>query len=151
MLDFSQNLSLFTVPAAFGLTLLPHLYAVGSAGFNVYDNSNPRAYRDTLMKDTSVDKVRKQRILRSEAASLNGIETIGLYAASVLAGNYAQLDTATLNSLSIGYLISRVAYTLSYILIQNRRLSWLRTAIWQVSSIYIATFWIKAGFKLQLV
>lgn len=45
------------VPAAFGLCLLPHLYAVGSAGFTVYDNSNPRAYRDTLMRDTSIPKV----------------------------------------------------------------------------------------------
>ncbi|KAG5980434.1 hypothetical protein E4U55_004022, partial [Claviceps digitariae] len=52
----SQNISLFTVPAAFGLCLLPHLYAVGSAGFTVYDNSYPRAYRDTLMKDTSIPK-----------------------------------------------------------------------------------------------
>ncbi|KAG5913131.1 hypothetical protein E4U53_004999, partial [Claviceps sorghi] len=71
----SQNLSLFTssrssapqislaalnnsqVPAAFGLCLLPHLYAVGSAGFAVYDNSYPRAYRETLMRDTSISKV----------------------------------------------------------------------------------------------
>ncbi|KAG6037517.1 hypothetical protein E4U41_005046 [Claviceps citrina] len=147
-LDTTQNLSLFTVPAAFGLCLLPHLYAVGSAGFTVYDNSYPRAYRDTLMRNASISKVKKQRILRAEAASLNGLETIGLFAASVLAGNYARLDTATLNHLSIGYLLSRVAYTLSYVLIQNRRLSWLRTAIWQVTAIYIALFWIKAGFKL---
>ncbi|OAQ61206.1 membrane associated eicosanoid/glutathione metabolism-like domain-containing protein [Pochonia chlamydosporia 170] len=147
-LDFSQNLSFFTVPAAFGLTLLPHLYAVGSAGFNVYDNSYPRAYRDTLIKDTSIDKIRKQRILRAEACSLNGLETIGLFAASVIAGNYAKLDTATLNNLSIGYLVSRFLYTLAYVFIQNRRLSWLRTAIWQVTAGYIAMFWIKAGYKL---
>ncbi|GAB0142755.1 hypothetical protein EsHS_00003294 [Epichloe bromicola] len=148
IINLSRNLSLFTVPAAFGLSLLPHLYAVSSAGFNVYDNSYPRAYRDTLMRDTSVPKVRKQRILRAEAASLNGLETIGLFAASVLAGNYARLDTATLNHLSIGYLVSRLAYTLAYVLVQNRRLSWLRTAIWQVTGLYIALFWIKAGNKL---
>ncbi|KAG6147390.1 hypothetical protein E4U28_007157 [Claviceps purpurea] len=147
-LSLSQNLSFYTVPAAFGLCLLPHLYAVGSAGFTVYDNSYPRAYRDTLVKDTSISKVQKQKILRAEAASLNGIETIGLFAASVIAGNYAQLDTATLNHLSLGYLFWRVAYTLSYIFIQNRRLSWLRTAIWQVTGIYLAMFWIKAGGKL---
>ncbi|KAG6001289.1 hypothetical protein E4U21_004526 [Claviceps maximensis] len=170
---FSQNISLFTVcpsptppnllpqfsnspatnasqvPAAFGLCLLPHLYAVGSAGFNVYDNSNPRAYRDTLMKNTSISKAQKQKILRAEASSLNGLETIGLFAASVLAGNYAQLDAATLNSLSVGYLVSRAAYTLCYILIQNRRLSWVRTAVWQITAIYIALFWIKAGLKLR--
>ncbi|KAG5977676.1 hypothetical protein E4U55_006619, partial [Claviceps digitariae] len=90
----------------------------------------------------------KQKILRAEASSLNGLETIGLYAASVLAGNYAQLDAATLNHLSLGYLLARAAYTLSYIYIQNRRLSWVRTAIWQVSGVYIAMFWIKAGLKL---
>ncbi|KIE02739.1 Membrane associated eicosanoid/glutathione metabolism-like domain protein, partial [Metarhizium majus ARSEF 297] len=167
-LDLSRNLSLFTVPsprprsrkpinpqankpqvpAAFGLALIPHLYAVGSAGFAIYDNSYPRAYRDTLTKDTSIDKVRKQRILRAEACSLNGLETIGLYAASVIVGNYAQLGTSTLNSLSIGYLVSRCAYTLSYVFIQNRRLSWLRTAIWQVTAAYIVMFWVKAGYKL---
>ncbi|KAG5931511.1 hypothetical protein E4U53_001730, partial [Claviceps sorghi] len=83
------------------------------------------------------------------AASLNGLETIGLFAASVLAGNYARLDPATLNHLSLGYLFWRAAYTLSYILIRNRRLSWLRTAIWQVTGVYIAMFWIKAGWALR--
>lgn len=90
----------------------------------------------------------KQKILRAEASSLNGLETIGLYAASVLAGNYAQLGAATLNHLSLGYLISRAAYTLCYIFIQNRRLSWVRTAVWQISGVYIALFWIKAGVKM---
>ncbi|KAG5981281.1 hypothetical protein E4U43_006628 [Claviceps pusilla] len=142
------NISLFTVPAAFGLCLLPHLYAVGSAGFTVYDNSNPRAYRDTLMRDASIPKVQKQKILRAEACSLNGLETIGLYAASVLAGNYARLGAATLNHLSLGYLLSRAAYTLCYIFIRNRRLSWVRTAVWQISGVYIALFWIKAGVKM---
>ncbi|TWU73161.1 hypothetical protein ED733_003226 [Metarhizium rileyi] len=146
--DQSRNISILTVPAAFGLALIPHVYAVYAAGFAIYDNSNPRAYRDTLLKNTSINKALKSRILRAEACSLNGLETIGIYAASVVVGNYAQLDVATLNSLSVGYLASRLAYTLSYVFIRNRRLSWLRTAIWQITAGYIVMFWIKAGYKL---
>lgn len=90
----------------------------------------------------------KQHIMRAEACSLNGLETIGIYAASVAIANFAQLDVAVLNRLSIGHLVSRFFYTLSYIFIQNRRLSWIRTAIWQVTAGYIAMFWIRAGIKL---
>ncbi|GAO13072.1 hypothetical protein UVI_02024340 [Ustilaginoidea virens] len=116
---------------------------------SAYDNANPRQYRDMLARDTSIDKERKLRILRAEAASLNGLETIGLFAASVLAGNYAALDAATLNHLSFGYLLLRAAYTLTYVLVRNRRYSVLRTAIWQLASVYMACFWVKAGLKLM--
>lgn len=52
-----HQLTNFKVPAAFGLCYLPHLYAVGAAGFTNYDNSSPRTYRDNVVKDTSMDKV----------------------------------------------------------------------------------------------
>ncbi|MGG6496847.1 UNVERIFIED_CONTAM: MAPEG family protein, partial [Bacteroidetes bacterium 56_B9] len=44
-----------------------------------------------------------------------GFENLGLFAAAVVAGNIVRLDNWTLNVLSGGYLLSRVAYNLIYI------------------------------------
>ena len=52
----------------------------------------------------------KQRILRAKNASGNGFETLGFFAAGVLAGNQAGIKPAALNVLALGYLASRVAY-----------------------------------------
>lgn len=53
--------------------------------------------------------------MRAEGAQQNGFENIGLFAAAVVIGNVAKLDNWTLNSLSFGYLASRVLYNVIYI------------------------------------
>ncbi|POR37008.1 Membrane associated eicosanoid/glutathione metabolism-like domain protein [Tolypocladium paradoxum] len=146
-LDPSKNYSLFTclkVPAALAACLLPHYAAVLAAGLNIYDNAHPRNFRDNLTRDTS----RKQRILRSEAASLNGFETLGFFAAGVAAANHAGLDAPTLNALSVGYVLLRAAFVLSYVYVRNRRLSWLRTILWNVASALSIMLWVRAGLKV---
>jgi uncharacterized MAPEG superfamily protein len=57
----------------------------------------------------------KARILRCEGAQTNGFEDLGLFATAVLAGNLAGLPAQTLNALSGGYCLSRIAYNFIYI------------------------------------
>lgn len=57
----------------------------------------------------------KDTIARAEGAQQNGFENIGLFAAAVVVGNVAKLDNSTLNTLSYGYLASRVVYNFLYI------------------------------------
>lgn len=54
-------------------------------------------------------------ITRAESAQQNGFENVGLFAAAVVAGNIAKLDNSTLNILSGGYILSRIAYNYIYI------------------------------------
>jgi len=57
--------------------------------------------------------MRLKRIHRGEAASSNGLETIGIYAAGVVAANFARIPTETLNQLTLTYLASRLVYNVS--------------------------------------
>lgn len=86
--------------------------------------------------------------LRAEAASNNGLETLGFFAGAVAAANQAGLDAATLNALSIGYILSRIASVFLYIIVQNRGLSWLRTFMWDVGVALSTTLCVKAGLRL---
>ena len=104
--------SLYTIPAAWVLSIAPHFYA---ASLGKFDNKSPRAYTKESSSDQSIDKATKERIIRAEGAQQNGFENIGLFAAAVVAGNIARLDNWTLNALTGGYLLSRVAYNLLYI------------------------------------
>ncbi|KAH6867611.1 membrane protein [Thelonectria olida] len=147
-LDLHRNVSFFTVPVAFLICLVPHFIAVFSAGHGIYDNSSPRDFKDSVGKNSSITAQTKRRILRAEAATNNGFETLGFFAGAVVAANQAGLDTATLNALSIGYILSRIVFVFLYIMVQNRGLSWLRTFTWDVGVALSTTLWVKARLRL---
>ncbi|KAL1862460.1 hypothetical protein Daus18300_008557 [Diaporthe australafricana] len=135
------------VPAAFALALVPHTYAIIASGKN-FDVANPRKTVDTCNKDTTLDKKTAQRIQRAEAAMANGLETVGLYSAGIVAAAATGVPAETLNYLSVAYLASRVGYIAVYVWLQeNRKLAPLRSLCWNASIGIIATLWIKAGNK----
>ena len=82
-------------------------------------------------------------------ASTNGFETLGFFAAGVAAANYAGVDSQTLNTLSVGYVLARIAFIVAYVGIRNRRLSWARSVLWNVASLASVLLWVKAGFAAQ--
>lgn len=70
----------------------------------------------------------KARILRAESAFANGLETIGLYAAAVVAVNIGgsngsnggvRVNPRAANALSLAYLLTRVVYTVIYVVLQD--------------------------------
>jgi uncharacterized MAPEG superfamily protein len=105
---------LYTVPAAWVLALAPHIYATALGG-KKFDNTCPRTYTSSLKEDQTLDKKTKDRIVRAEGAQQNAFENIGLFAAAVLAGNFAGLGNRELNFWTGGYLFSRVIYTALYV------------------------------------
>ncbi|KAG8417150.1 hypothetical protein J3459_012601 [Metarhizium acridum] len=147
-LDFTKNLSYFTIPAVFVATCLgPHMFAVACSG-KTYDNANPRALRDAVCKSEAIDKPRQQMILRAKGASENGFESLGLFAGGVLAANQVGLHACVLNTLSIGYLAARLAYVFCYVKLGgNRKLSGLRSVAWMAGVALCLTMWVKAGMK----
>ena len=85
-------------------------------------------------------------MLRAKAASENGFETLGLFAAAVVAANQAGLDNRYLNTMTIGYVLSRLAYNWVYIyLCENRKLSGIRSLIWGIGVGFIVILFFKAG------
>ena len=89
------------------------------------------------------------RILRAKAATSNGLETIGLYAAGVVAANAAKVPVSTLNKLSLFYLGSRLVYNVIYVFLQdNRKFAPVRSLVWMAGLGSIFSFFIKAGNAL---
>ncbi|KAK4167658.1 hypothetical protein QBC43DRAFT_311217 [Cladorrhinum sp. PSN259] len=145
----STNYSYYTIPAAFALCMIPSMYAAGLAGRN-YDIANPRNMLDTCAKDDKLDKVVARRINRAKGASANGFETIGLYAAAVVAANSARVDLVKLNKLTIGYILSRLVYNFVYIHLQdNRRFAGLRPLVWGAGIYVIIALFLAAGSALN--
>ncbi|KAG5925581.1 hypothetical protein E4U42_004160 [Claviceps africana] len=91
---------------------------------------------------------RQQRLLRAKDASDNGFESLGMYAAGVVAANQAGLAVGTINALTLGYLACRVAYVYAYVeLGANRRLAGVRSVCWAISMGLCLALWVKAGLK----
>ncbi|KAL8290328.1 hypothetical protein RQP46_002586 [Phenoliferia psychrophenolica] len=125
-----SNFSYYAIPAAWVSAMVPHFYAAAlsksSKDMPGFTNSEPREF---LHKCRTLEKQSKdvKTYLRAEAASQNGFETLALFAASIVAGNVAQLPIATLNAFAGVYLGTRVLYinTTSESVASLRSLAWL--------------------------
>lgn len=85
---------------------------------------------------------------RSEAASANAFETLGIYAGGIVAAAAAGVPAETLNTLSGVYLASRAVYNVVYIFLQDdRKFAPVRSIVWNVGLGAIITLWVKAGNK----
>lgn len=117
-LNITTNYSLYSVPVAYAFSLMPHVFAMQTyqkSAKKAFPIKQPRGFEAMVESDQSIDSKTKNRILRAQAAHTNGMENVGLYAAAVVAGNAAGVDSWWLNGLSIGYLVSRFVYNHIYI------------------------------------
>jgi len=148
-MDLPKGISLYTIPAAFFLAMTPHTYVAVAAGRS-YDIAYPRKTTSTLVADDKMDKIVKMRFIRAQAATENGLETIGFYAAAVVAANAAGVNVDLINALTLSYLGTRVVYNLIYVLLQdNRAFAPLRSLSW-ITGVGITTaLYVKAGMKLS--
>jgi len=151
-IDTTRNFSLYTIPAAWVLCLLPHAYATSlydSSSAQKADMRNPRGMVASLSSNQSLSQATKDKISRAEAAQQNGFENIGLFAAAVVAGNAAGLDNWWLNVLSVGYVGSRVVYNIVYVGNTTKRLANVRTGTFLSGIGMIMSMFVMAGNKLR--
>ncbi|OAP57503.1 hypothetical protein AYL99_08241 [Fonsecaea erecta] len=146
------NISYYTVPLAWLLSFSPHIYAIvrynthghpaGSSGAPKFNGSSPRTFLATVQANKHMSQETKDRLFRAEAASLNGFENLGWFAAGVVAANVAGVDVAWINALSLWYLFNRAVFNLAYI----RGVSGRVRGMWFYGSIAATvTLFIKAG------
>ena len=149
----SNNISLYTVPAAWWLCMVPHVYAfmqydrtidtssttnsgnqasvAGTGSSWKFNPTEPRTFLQRLRDNPhpSLTPTVKARLSRAEAASLNGYENLGFFAASVVAANISLIvvhaneggssygkELWYVNIHSIGYLVSRLLFNWTYVL-----------------------------------
>lgn len=87
--------------------------------------------------------------MRAEAAQTNGFENLAFFASAVVAANVAGVPTATLNTLSGGYLASRVLYNLIYINNTSEAMANARSVVFVSGIGMIFTLFIKSGNLLR--
>ena len=146
----TQNLSFYSIPIAWLISLAPHIYATTlhdarSSPSNKFDNSSPRKLIPSLSSNQSLDTATKETIIRAEAAQQNGFENLGLFAAAVVAANVAKVDAWWVNVLSLGYLGSRAAYNVLYV----RGAGGARTVVFLGGVGVVFTLFIQAGNKVR--
>lgn len=128
------NVSIAAIPAYCFINLLCHLYATSllisaDKERKVYDNRNPRdASPETLRR--TLGPPTYETYTRAKAAHTNGNENLPLFAAAMLAGNFAHLDQRALNIAAAAIIVMRVLYSLSYITAKSRGQSYIRSLIW---------------------
>ncbi|ORY68497.1 uncharacterized protein BCR38DRAFT_386097 [Pseudomassariella vexata] len=145
MAAFDRNFTFFTIPAAFILLFFPKVYSA-ILGRKYFNQADPRKYQPAVSKADDLDYKTKNRILRAEAAVANGLETISLYAAAVVAVNAADVDPKTANALSIVYLGTRVAYNIVYVILQDDpRWGMVRSVTWMGGIWIILAMFLLAG------
>ncbi|TQN73100.1 hypothetical protein CSHISOI_02391 [Colletotrichum shisoi] len=148
-LDLAQKgLSLYTLPAALAMAMLPNIYAAALSGPH-YDLCNPRRLQNSITADDKLEKMVKERILRAKAASENAFETLGFHSAGVVAANVAGVDARTVNVLTLGYVVCRALYNIIYVRLQdNRNFGPLRSLVWMVSIGISFSLYFKAAAQL---
>lgn len=146
------NLSFYAIPIAWALCLVPHAYAhflYETKSSSKADNRKPRSFVASLDQNQSLDKATKDTISRAEAAQQNGFESIGFFAAAVVAGNVAGLEPTLLNGLAYGYIASRVLYNVVYVNNTSQALAAGRSVIWMSGIGCCFGLFIFAGNKLR--
>ncbi|KAK8092314.1 uncharacterized protein PG998_014997 [Apiospora kogelbergensis] len=117
LFDLSSNYSIFSIPAAWLLAMWPSTYGKVK-GRKILDPANPRDFVESIKKSDQIDKTIRNRLIRSQAAALNGFEGLPMFIGAVLAANIAGLSAKTVNLLAASYLFSRVVYNVTFILTQ---------------------------------
>ncbi|WWC69946.1 uncharacterized protein I206_103890 [Kwoniella pini CBS 10737] len=152
-LNLTNNLSLYAVPVAWVAAMAPHFYAISvynaerAPGTAEWDNRDPRGNIGKV-KEAKLSPNAQGKFIRAEAAQENAFQNLPLFAAAVLAGNFARLSPSVLNTTSALYLFFRVAYTIVYINNTSPFLANFRSVTFLAGVATWMSLFIRAGNKL---
>ncbi|WRT66615.1 uncharacterized protein IL334_003574 [Kwoniella shivajii] len=152
-LNLTNNYSLYAVPAAWIIAFAPHFYAVTvfnserAPGTPEWDNREPHSNLAKL-KEAKLSPNAHGIYTRAEAAQQNGFQNLPLFAAAVLAGNFARLSPSTLNTTAALYLVSRIIYNVVYITNTTKSTANVRSVVFVSGVITLMSLFVKAGNKL---
>ena len=143
----APNLSFYAIPAAWLVAIAPHFYAVALTK-GKFTNSSPRQYLADV-KAKAVKTEEDKKYIRAEGAQLNGFENLPLFAAAIIAGNFAGVPAHELNRLAAGYLASRVLFNGLYIWTTDELAAYLRSGAYLAGIGIIFNLFFKAAAKAK--
>jgi uncharacterized MAPEG superfamily protein len=149
MASIPFNFPLLTIPIYYALSLFPHAYAATRMtqkldNFKSFDNTNSKgtAFQAKLKRQlTDRDLAAYER---GEACHRNNNENMPLLVAAVFAGLLAEQRAGDgevgLTKFCVAWLVLRLLYTINYMFAETQQLSYVRTLLYNVGTIY--AFWI---------
>ncbi|EFR04370.1 hypothetical protein MGYG_07378 [Nannizzia gypsea CBS 118893] len=138
------NWSYHSIAGAYLLGMTPHLiYYLKAMKTGKYTNLMPRNALDTLRGVIPAEQWNKLFKLRS--LHMNAMESIPLFAATIIAGNIAKLPVSELNYLAAEYIGCRVAFAALYIGAGSEFTSYLRSGVWFYSLARLLYTLVKSG------
>lgn len=153
--DPFHNLSWAGVPLSLLIAALPHWYTIYLAESNRiqggWSNVNPRFWVQSLIAKSTTTKLTplELTILRGQSCQANAFENVPLFVASIVWANFTGLDVKTINRFVVGYLVSRVLFTVLYVKVSGKAESFARTAVFQVGIGWIISIWLKGAWKIS--
>jgi len=143
----APNLAIIAIPAYFILSLAPHTYGLsiltGGNASNL-ENQNPRSEDFHSRAREAIGEAAYQRFERAESAHKNSLENMPLFYAAVVAGLLAEQATkgtigktyvssgvsTGMRTFLAGWFAVRSAYTLAYIGIESKQMSYVRSGLY---------------------
>jgi uncharacterized MAPEG superfamily protein len=149
------NISLYLVPFAWLLAMLPRVYSLTAyAAHSKAQNpdamkKNPRSIPVIVAADKTLPPQVRDRILRAESAMINGYDNLGFFAAAVCMGNVAKLDISLLNWLAGVYIGSRLLYIPAYIYNDTVRSVYTRSAVFAIGLVVNVALFVLSSARLN--
>lgn len=155
MASSNFSLPLLSIPAYYVLAAIPHTYAAylsTSGNMSKYDNRNPHSAnnQDRIKRSLSArDYAAWERAKRTHQ---NALENMPLFVAAVFAGLMAErtagVGSVGLDNFVMAWMACRVVYTVNYIMTEKASWSYLRSAMYMVSTGWAFTVIGKAAFAV---
>jgi len=142
----TPGLSLYSIPAAFFTAFYPVALKSAIINKNIgYKNAAPRDNVSRLANNKSINPAVLAKVRRMEAAHYNGNEAFPLWAAAVIAANFAGVQPDLLNKISVAYVVLRVIYNHVYFNQTTEAGGSLRSGVWFLATSLPIYLLIKAG------
>jgi uncharacterized MAPEG superfamily protein len=147
----STNYSLYTVPIAYVIGMMPRLFSIrtySAATKKTFPFKRPRTLLSLVQNDQSLDKATKNKILYAEAAHANSMENIAIFAAAIGTANAVGVDKEWLNAVSAAYVVLRFIYNHVYIFQDSLPLV-VRTLVHHSAAISVMALFVMAGNEVN--
>lgn len=146
----NMNISLFTLPLAWMMGLVPRLFAIhtyAAATGKPAEFDHARSLLRVASSDPSLPPRTRGRIIRAEAAARDIFESAPLFAVAILAGNQVRLPGSLLNILGLSYLVTRMAYIDACIFGENAIVARLRSILYFIAHTITCSLLILVGLR----
>ncbi|KAM0813926.1 hypothetical protein AB5N19_13925 [Seiridium cardinale] len=134
------------------LVLAPrHLKQVYGIDHNASPREDLAKYGDAAVKSGKITQKQLDMMRRNESAQANSIENYILFTSAMTVATFARVEPELVNRAGLVYTVARLAYGVSYILVDQQLWSLTRSVAWWVGNISCLWLLRRAGTKLNVI